>query len=66
MGNAQTRQNMAVIVLKIVIIFLCSSYFQHAADISPLLGLLYDNPKCIKFLSTDSNLRILCSNAGLL
>lgn len=49
MGNAQTRQNIAVTILKIVSIFLCSSYFHHAADISPLLALFYDNPKCMKF-----------------
>lgn len=60
------QDNMAVTVLKIIRIFICSSYFHHAADISPLLGLFYDNPEFIKLLSNDINLRILFSNAGWL
>lgn len=66
MRNAQARQNTAVTVLKIVSIFLCSSYFHHAADISPLPALFYDNSKCMKFLSYGINLRILNSNGGWL
>lgn len=56
MGNTQTRQTKAVAVLKRLSIFLCSSYFHRAANTSALFGLLYDNVKCIKFMTNDFNL----------
>lgn len=56
MGHAQKRQNKAVAVLKILIIFLWRSYFHHAAEASPLFELVYDNAKCTKLVSNDINL----------